>query len=326
MPTPITHAPEASPECPRCGYDLRGETDRWTDACPLESICPECGLRVNWSFMFGPDHHGPAWSVEHPDRRFIPAAVSTFLRTLLPGGLWRTLVMSSHARPVSLACYAIVGAITVSLLAAIPEIVIDLNFGYLRYAFSRPQGVWRGPSNTDLAYHALSMLLAPFGTFWWSRYSWPSPIVDWQLMLPPLFVVLCPAAYLCLPATLNLCKVRKRHIARAFLLGVPATVLWYELIYLGHVLLQIAFSNATGRFAAMLYAIERYAESGLLWIVAALALQWVWWQSVNRRYLCLPNPKAVTFAMLLIAGLGTLIPLFAFTRAGVVLVELLGLA
>ena len=47
---------------------------------------------------------------------------------------------------------------------------------------------------------------------------------------------------------------------------------------------------------------------------------------MNRRYLRLPNPRAVTLGMLVIAGLASLIPLFAFTGAGVALVELLGLA
>lgn len=323
MATP--HEP-TSPECPRCGYDLRGETDRWTDTCPLESTCPECGLDIRWTYVFGPMQAVPRWSVEHPTRRFLRAAVGTFFRSLLPRRFWQSLVMSSHAGLGSLFAYALIGTIAVSLLAAVPELAIDAKFGFLQNYITPTQHPWSTPTRLDAAYHGLSIILAPFGTFWWSRSNWPIPDIEWELLLPPLFVALCPAAYLCLPSTLNACKVRKTHLVRAFLLSIPAAIFSFELLYLGHILLMTGFSNATGRLLSFLYFIEPIAAAGVLWILPLFALQWTWWHAVNKRYLRLPNPRAITLAMLAIAALATLIPLFAFTPAGVQLVKVLGLA
>ena len=311
-------------ECPRCAYDLRGETDRWTDTCPLESVCPECGLDIRWTHVFGPMQAVPKWSVEHPSRRFGRAVRGTFIRTLRPGRFWRSLVMTPYARPGSLVAYTIVSMVFVSLLAAIPELAIDVQFGYLS-SYVSPTGAWR-LSNDAALKQILSIVVGPFGTLWWSSYSWPIPRIEYELLLPVLFVALCPAAYLCLPTTLRTCTVRRIHIVRAALLSIPLAVFWFEALYLIHVLVFIGGPYLPSRgLVGAVYLVEPIAESGLTWIVPLVALQWCWWSSVNRRYLRLTNPRAVTAAMLVIAGLATLIPLFAFSNAGVAMVRLMGL-
>ena len=312
-------------ECPRCGYDLTGETDRWTDACPLESVCPECGWAVRWSSVFGPMQAIPRWSVERPNARPRRAYPATFFRSLRPARFWGGLEMTAHARLWSLAWYAVISACVVTLLAAIPEVAIDLNLGYLHYHFTPSRFAHHAPKPTMAAVcQTASMIVGPFGTVWWTWHRGVNFYIEWVLLLPPLFVALCPLAYLCLPTTLNACKVRKTHIVRAFLLGVPIAMLACETLFLVHTLLFQGWSHGQGSWIGRaIDLIEPLATAGVLWMLPLIALQWCWWHAVNRRYLRLPNPRAVTAAMLAIAALATLIPLFGFTQVGVALYELL---
>lgn len=48
------HHDERPAVCPRCGYDLHGTIDTWTDACPLTGVCSECGLEFIWSEILCP--------------------------------------------------------------------------------------------------------------------------------------------------------------------------------------------------------------------------------------------------------------------------------
>lgn len=49
---------QITPRCVDCGHDLAGEVTTWTDRCPVETTCPECGTTQRWQrvfrFMFGP--------------------------------------------------------------------------------------------------------------------------------------------------------------------------------------------------------------------------------------------------------------------------------
>ena len=56
---------ETMPECPRCGYDLRGITESWRNACPVDGRCAECGLEFAWRDVFAGDAMAPSWCVEY---------------------------------------------------------------------------------------------------------------------------------------------------------------------------------------------------------------------------------------------------------------------
>ena len=89
------------PACPRCGYDLSGARATWTESCPLEGTCPECGLAYVWAEIILPDKFAPRWCVEfvQPRQRVPRASVMTFKRSLVPTRFWTALRMSQPLRP-----------------------------------------------------------------------------------------------------------------------------------------------------------------------------------------------------------------------------------
>ena len=307
------------PECPRCGYDLAGETARWTDSCPIVSTCPECGLTVEWRIVFGPLNGVPRWSIEHPERGLGRGIFGVFFRSLRPRKFWDNIRMTSHARPIRLLAYAILGLMLVTFSMGVVEFTVELATQFGRQL---------SPNQTNALWlRGISVIFAPIGLLWWWPGSGPTPHVMWEMLLAPMFVVLCPLAYLALPTTLRRCRVRRVHLLRAFLLGAPMALLWAEVIFISQTLFFMArWQAGPGVVMNVLNFFEPILSSGANWIIVLYIVQWRWWHAVNRRYLRLPNPAGVTFAMLTIAGLATLTLLFAFTRLGVSLVELLRLA
>jgi hypothetical protein len=114
--------------CPRCGYDLRGLVATWTDSCPLEGVCSECGLDLRWAEVLVPDKFEPRWCVEFAPRRrsILRAAWRTLLRSFRPWSFWGRLRMSLRIRWRRLALYIclllvplILGYVIVQSVAAI---------------------------------------------------------------------------------------------------------------------------------------------------------------------------------------------------------------
>ncbi len=81
--------------CPRCGYDLRGAIAAWSDSCPLDGTCAECGLAFEWAEVLHREKFSPLWCVEfvRERRKFGRACVRTFARSFWPFGFWRALKM-----------------------------------------------------------------------------------------------------------------------------------------------------------------------------------------------------------------------------------------
>ncbi len=119
---------EITPECPRCGYDLRGTTESWQDTCPLQGTCTECGLTIHWAEVLVPAKFEPPWCVEfvQPLRRFGWASVRTAARSGRPFRYWGTLKMSMPLHPRRLAAYVAIlllpvlaGGVVVQTVAAV---------------------------------------------------------------------------------------------------------------------------------------------------------------------------------------------------------------
>ncbi len=104
--------------CPRCGYDLRGAIGTWTEQCPLQGTCAECGLQFSWAEVLHPEKFEPRWCVEFAPgmRRIIQASASTFIRSFWPLGFWRALKMSMPIRWRRLVMY--IAILCLSLLAS----------------------------------------------------------------------------------------------------------------------------------------------------------------------------------------------------------------
>ncbi len=97
------------PECPRCGYDLRGAIATWQEACPMWGTCTECGLSIHWAEVLVPEKFEPPWCVEYvkPLRRFGWAWVQTVARSGRPFLFWSTLKMSMPTRRARLMAYVV---------------------------------------------------------------------------------------------------------------------------------------------------------------------------------------------------------------------------
>lgn len=105
MPVPKRHP---APRCPRCGYDLSGQVATWTDACPFEGVCTECGLTIAWSTVLGDAAGPPRWSIEHAPARRIPVAtLETAMRALRPNRLYQRLQLHHDVRPWRLAVFVV---------------------------------------------------------------------------------------------------------------------------------------------------------------------------------------------------------------------------
>src|SRR5690348_12296334 len=100
-------SPKCSIRCPRCGYDQRGVVATWTETCPFEGTCSECGLTLNWSEVLNPQRHEPQWCVEFvsPRTRVPQTCVKTLLYSWWPWKFWSAVKMSHSIRAGRLALY-----------------------------------------------------------------------------------------------------------------------------------------------------------------------------------------------------------------------------
>ncbi len=95
------NTPSSTPICPRCAYDLSAPIPTWTDACPLQGKCPECGLDFAWSRVIHADRYLLPWLIEHASLRPLTATRAFFItarRSLNPITFWRRLDMSHPIR------------------------------------------------------------------------------------------------------------------------------------------------------------------------------------------------------------------------------------
>lgn len=93
--------------CPRCGYDQRGVLATWAESCPLQGVCSECGLDLEWSRVLQPEKYELQWCVEFVRRTSaMPrACVTTWLRSWLPWRFWSRIEMAHPPRWGRLASY-----------------------------------------------------------------------------------------------------------------------------------------------------------------------------------------------------------------------------
>ncbi len=118
--------------CPRCGYDLSGVVSSWTDSCPLEGVCSECGAGVTWSNLlsrgvFRGDPRVSHWSFEHAESGLVAAYLRTSLRALTPLTLFGGLSRFDPIRPRRL--LALVGVAMVILAVVATTLAVARRFG-----------------------------------------------------------------------------------------------------------------------------------------------------------------------------------------------------
>jgi len=307
-------APEGKPvRCPRCGYDLRGEMATWEQSCPIEGVCTECGLEIAWRELLNPAHIKPRWCVEYAKSQWgIPwRAIRTLMATFWPWFFWRSLRMVHEIRWRRLRGYLLFWAFVLYVLFCVCHAAVA--FGFWSLSWWRMPLQWADP--LDVLMTAVLPLsdslpwengggLSPrdiFGRFW-------APVL---VPLAPLAAmhVLCAAGFAALPISRRRAKVRWGHIVRVLAYGFG----WFvPLIALGMI----------GEALSRQYRLPALADLGAALLALALAAAWshlpflvIWWSTATGRYLKMHHPWGVGLAVVVIAGLLTLLGMITITLA-----------
>ena len=154
--------------CPRCGYDLRGAVDAWTECCPMTGRCAECGLQFAWADLLSQRCRVPTWSVEHPNR-VLPypwRCCKTLVVTFAPWRFWKSIRMTHQPRWGRLALYCLVLPLIFYLLftAHLAPIAVRGYRQYLMSAQPTQRSLWTTLRPTQTA-TADSPMRVPL---WWA--------------------------------------------------------------------------------------------------------------------------------------------------------------
>ncbi len=277
--------------CPRCGYDLSGAVDSWSDRCPLEGVCPECGLSHRWRDVLNPGFAIPVWFVENPNTPFRRGFPRTSARCFRPRSFWRDIWMTHSF--VRGRVIAFVGA-----WVATAFVVMHMLCGIVKISsapgFSRiiPVSHIDPITRAAQAYEKSS--------------AWA-----WMLVL---WAILTPLSMLALIHTRRLARVRGVHLLRGLAYGLPPIIILIVVnVGLRVVSYQrmpswrIGWWNTTSipQWEESLWTYFEVAEGFAVIFLGGVILTWCW-MAITRRYMRLAQPRAAAAIMLVIAGLASL--------------------
>jgi hypothetical protein len=306
---------QAPPACPRCNYDLSGQIAAWSDSCPLQGTCPECGLEFAWRDILNPVYAILPRLFEHAGFERPRAFRTTLLRTLRPHLFWRWLQLHHHVQPKRLALFLALA------LATTYTATILLFFSWTSFHFAFNNQV-RLPTFQSKLQAMLNLLLSrellwPFGTDWaWASGPTRAYLVFRPLELLALLIpLLMPLAFVALPETLRRARVRRRHLLRVAaysLVLLPFLVYAPELIRgLGK---EFAFYTANWTLSWRISRLfDHYAQHARLAAVSLFVL--FWWRAAAKHYLRLPHATPVALATYTITLLAAAIALLALAGA-----------
>ncbi|HYE63258.1 MAG TPA: hypothetical protein VD997_14780 [Phycisphaerales bacterium] len=296
----MTAASTASPECPRCGYDLTGQVQTWETACPLHGVCSECGLALDFASILD-EAHARKWRFfEIAERRLFNAWVVTTRRALRPWVFW-SWVRMEHQIKARRAWYgAIVGALSLYMgLGVLIAAVLTLA-NYLPARLGWMRGFWWRQWVLDQLGSELKQALNP-----WSEYSyyrhWMGSVIAHSI-IALLVLLITPFTFVLLPNTLRAAKVRKRHLVRITAWSIIVPPLLLSLVSGAISLAKTIETWSAGDWAGRVTHFESRFEGRLICVVA---IAWValWWFYACRDYLKLPRALAIAGAMITIATL-----------------------
>lgn len=303
-----------SPECPRCGYDLRGaqpaRADAGTDALPSRGRCSECGLDFAWIDVLDPARHNVSWLYEHAPRRRgrLPSpawrrAYVTFLRTLWPPAFWHKVTVHTRVSRWRLLWW-------LPVVIAPLHIVWSLvnTFRRIGYFQAAAPG-WNVVTNSQWEVFFVNAWLYPLLELRGSRVAGLSLHLrepSYTFLLPLGASVLVPLVLLLLTRTRATARVRPVHVLRAGVYGLG----WIGWWFVAWVALTVAaamaelfgvglFSQFRGRFALPLPLTPRQLGGVALLIWVAWFATFWWWALT--RGLQLPRAKLV-WALVMIAA------------------------
>lgn len=294
-PTPADSPSHDQVECPRCGYDQRGEIARWTDSCPLEGLCTECGLTFAWARLYANARH--PWLFEHQWRRQpVRSALKTIGMCFRPFRFWHDIELTDRIQltaPCVLVLFMI-GAWCVAgwqLTAAVLWAQVLNNSSWLtmlanRYPSLANADPWIQCQNWAIDVAFPRVLL------------WLPSLLLWPLLFPVFFVLI--------PVTLSRNRVRLAHLVRVmlystFALFIVGVVVISLETYLRSIQSQWAAHSQkvwwrwrdvlTGcgliQSTTSTYVADHFIPP---WFCVTCAWTVLWWTAASRRYLALSQP------------------------------------
>lgn len=308
--------------CPRCDYHLDGAVAAFTDQCPLQGTCPECGMEFDWANLLRADRQLVPWLFEHA-RSVVRGFLGTLWKSLFPVRFWNAVQMWHVPRVRRLWWYAMVcsGGLIVALSVVFFAICVLAGISAAK------AGPTAGSATWEMAlYH---QLLYPFVIERWWGGGWMARglSVNWSLLLMPLACLWgtnlsWPLMMLVLSDSRREAKVKRVHVMRAW-----AYSMWWGMV-ITVVLLAIRLelmatdvSNAFGWAAVFnqLISLQQASMQVLYsynWVrmvapICVLALfVWTarWWWVVIVRYWQFSKPGLVYWLIFVVSLLAMLIP------------------
>lgn len=319
----------AQSRCPRCGYDLRGVMGLWTESCPLDGTCSECGLHWSWAEMMNPALRHPLWCIEFaPSARSPKVVLRTIAEQFRPWRFWTALRLEHPVRPRRLAVFVLWLLVLFAALwyagyalfmGTIFEQVADGQARGLVYSAS-PERIWLEAvlmpwsdesigTVTRPNWRRTGSIGAPSGYFeWWFTQStydfagtWWEADLRWGMLAPLAVIGSWMFALALTPVWMRGEPLRAAHFARLAVYALSFVVL-----------------NRLATLAAFASPLFGYDEviarpEIMTWQLFAFALMFIaslpWWIYASRRYLRLRRPWRVALVVHLfgfVAPLGAL--------------------
>ena len=289
----------ATPECPRCGYDLSGQAAARTVGAH-EGTCSECGLAVDWAAVLDQSARGSPGFFEHALRRHPAAFAMTLWRSFRPGRFWRWVRLEgsvAHDRLVMFAAAAPFAALAAAFLVVMLAVLVATGVQHL------------GPVWARLEYGEL-LSAAAWPDDVSDRESWGSMVLGGSMVAGGLVgVPLAPLLLLVLGDSLRLAKVKRVHLVRIAAYSVVSVAA----VYLAAAALVIAKQLARrwndpggdwGTAAFSQIAGWVFEHSGLM-LAPAIGALWTAWavRCACRHYLRLPHAAGIAWAVWTAAAL-----------------------
>lgn len=280
-----------------------GEVDSWSEKCPLEGRCSECGLELSWHDLLSLLRIVPRWSFEHARTRRGRAFFGTVSRAVLPWRLTRSLKLHHPFRlgrlVILLACVALMMYLS-AVFNTLPIVLSDL-IGSLQQTggayYSAADAIWliAWPYQRD-AYNVYRLT---------DVVGFTSLLAAWAGLAGALFPLV--------PATIRKHHVHPRHFVRMgvyCVAGVLAFAVMTQLVLSIRGIGHLIFTSTGVYIDATAYWPRRISK-----FIQLTSLPWmfVYWWCVYRFYMRLPHALAMSILLNLIGAMAGLVLVLLFT-------------
>ncbi len=302
------------PHCPRCRYDLSGPLSAWREQCPLNGVCPECGLTFDWPDLLRLDRQRDERFIEHTSKwwRLPRAAWRTWWRALYPPGFWRWVKIHHEVRPRRMVVWLVIVFLFGWLVnGAVLSRIAARNAAWRLRPW--PPTLW-GFGDIQL-WQYLEIWLAPAAGAQPAGWNPPGAINFWVVDILPLhghlwpytirWVLVSQAAWafmmFVLPWTLHRAKVRPGHIVRAWVYSMS------PLVVVAMLLVVIKIDNATLGLGWRVWLFAPWGNAGAWFdrswaiVIPFAVLLWLcwWWYIVIVRHWRIERGRMVWSVLLL---------------------------